>query len=125
MREATAIQVMYQMVSADIGIKRVAEQPDQGPKRDEAESTKVRRPVADLVSQYLREVICVAWAEQRAGSKPSTDWRALREIRQAVLSIEPNEGGQKVRYAAAIESLNHLNELRRMRADAATSKLSG
>ncbi len=123
-REATAIQVMYQMVSADIGLKRVAEQPDQGTTRDGAESTKVRRPIADLVSQYLREVICVAWVEQRAGSKPSADWRALRNIRQVVLSIEPTEEGQKVRYAAAIQSLNHLNELRRMRADAATNQLS-
>ena len=77
------------------------------------------------MSQYLRDVICIAWPEQRAGSKSSTDWRALREIREAVLSIEPNEGGQQVRYAAAIESLNDLNELRRLRADAATSKLSG
>ena len=124
-REAAAIQVLYIMVSANIGSKRLAQQPDQGSKRDEAESTKVGKPVAELVSQYLRDVICVAWPEQRAGSKSSTDWRALREIRQAVLSIEPNEGGQQVRYAAAIESLNHLNELRRLRADAATSKLSG
>jgi hypothetical protein len=42
-----------------------------------------------------------------------------------VLSIEPNEGGQQVRYDAAIESLNDLTELRRLRADAATSQLSG
>ena len=124
-REAAAIQVLYVMVSADIGSKRVAEQLDQGPKRDEAEPTKVRKPVAELVSQYLRDIICVAWVEQRAGSKSSADWRALRDIRQVVLSIEPNEGGQQVRYAAAIESLNHLNELRRLRADAATNKLSG
>ena len=123
-REAAAIQVLYVMVSADIGSKRVAEQQDQGPKRDEAEPTKVRKPVAELVSRYLRDVICVAWVEQRAG-KSSADWRALREVRQAVLSIEPNEGGQQVRYAAAIESLNDLNELRRLRADAATNKLSG
>ncbi len=123
-REAAAIQVLYVMVSADIGSKRVAEL-NQEPKRDEAEPTKVRKPVAELVSRYLQDVICVAWVEQRAGSKSSTDWRALRDIRQVVLSIEPNEGGQQVRYAAAIESLNHLNELRRLRADAATNKLSG
>ena len=124
-REAAAIQVLYVMVSADIGSKRVAQQPDQGPKRDEAEATKVSKPVAELVSQYLRDVICVAWPEQRAGSKSSPDWRGLREIRQVVLSMEPNEGGQQVRYAAAIESLNDLSELRRLRADAATSQLSG
>jgi hypothetical protein len=124
-REAAAIQVLYQMVSADIGTKRVADQPDQAATRDEAEQTRLRKPVAELVSQYLRDVICVAWDEQRAGSKSSSDWRALRNIRQVVLSIEPNEDGQKVRYAAAIQSLNQLNELRRLRADAATSKLSG
>lgn len=124
-REAAAIQVLYIMVSADIGSKRGAEQVDRGPKREEADPTKVRKPVAELVSQYLRDVICVAWPEQRAGSKSSTDWRALREVRQVVLSLEPNEGGQQVRYAAAIESLNDLSELRRLRADAATSKLSG
>ena len=124
-REAAAIQVLYLMVSADIGSKRVAEQLDQGPKRDEAKPTNVQKPVAELVSQYLRDVICVTWPEQRAGSKSSTDWRALRDIRQVVLSIEPNVGGQQVRYAAAIESLNDLSELRRLRADAATNKLSG
>ena len=124
-REAAAIQVLYVMVSAEIGSKRVAQQPEQAPKRDEAEPTKVSKPVAELVSQYLRDVICVAWPEQRAGSKSSPDWRGLREIRQVVLSMEPNEGGQQVRYAAAIESLNDLSELRRLRADAATSQLSG
>ena len=124
-REAAAIQILYQMVSADIGYKRIAEQPTQAPTLDGAEAAKVRKPIADLVSQYLREVICVAWNEQRAGSKPSTDWRALRTLRQAVLSIEPTEDGQQVRYAAAIQSLNHLNELRRLRADAATNRLSG
>ena len=124
-REAAAIQVLYVMVSAEIGSKRVAQQPEQGNKRDETEPTKVWKPVAELVSQYLRDVICVAWPEQRAGSKSSTDWRALREIRQVVLSIEPNGGGEQVRYAAAIESLNDLSELRRLRADAATSQLSG
>ena len=124
-REAAAIQVLYTMVSADIGSKQVAEPLDQAPKSGEVESTKVRKPVAELVSRYLREVICVAWPEQRAGSKASADGRALRAIRQQVLSIEPNEGGQQVRYGAAIQSLNHLNELRRLRADAATDKLSG
>lgn len=123
-REAAAIQVLYTMVSADIGSQRVAQQVDQGSKRDEADPSKVRKPVAQLVSQYLRDVICVAWPEQKAGSKSSTDWRALREIRQVVLSIDPNDGGQQVRYAAAIESLNDVSELRRLRADAATDKLS-
>ena len=124
-REAAAIQVLYVMVSADIGSRRVAQQPDQGPKRDETEPTKVWKPVPELVSQYLRDVICVAWPQQIAGSKSSPDWRALRDIRQVVLGIEPNEGGQQVRYDAAIESLNDLTELRRLRADAATSQLSG
>lgn len=124
-REAAAIQVLYVMVSADIGSRRVERQPDQGPKGDEAEPIKAWKPVAELVSQYLRDVICVAWPQQIAGSKSSPDWRALRDIRQVVLSIEPNEGGQQVRYDAAIESLNDLTELRRLRADAATSQLSG
>jgi hypothetical protein len=124
-REAAAIQVLYQMVSADIGSKPVATPPDSAATRDEAEPVKARKPLAELVSRYLREIICVAWDEQRAGSKPTTDWRALRDIRQVVLSIEPDEGGQEARYAAAIQSLNQVNELRRLRADAATSRLSG
>ena len=124
-REAAAIQVLYTMVSADIGSKRVAETLDQVLKPEEAEATKVGKPVAQLVARYLRDVICVAWVEQRAGTKASADGRALRAVRQQVLSIEPNEGGQQARYTAAIQSLNQLNELRRLRADAATSKLSG
>lgn len=125
-REAAAIQVLYTMVSADIGSKRVAEPLDQVlPKVDETESTRVRKPVAELVARYLRDVICVAWVEQRAGLKASADGRALRAIRQQVLSIEPNEGGQQARYSAAIQSLNQLNELRRLRTDSATGQLSG
>jgi hypothetical protein len=124
-REAAAIQVLYQMVSADIGSKQAAVPADQGAMRDEAEPPKGRKPIAELVSRYLREIICVAWDEQRAGSKPTTDWRALRDIRQVVLSIEPDEGGQEARYAAAIQTLNQVNELRRLRADAAISRLSG
>jgi hypothetical protein len=124
-REAAAIQVLYQMVSADIGSKPVTAPPDPAAARDEAEPVKGRKPIAELMSRYLREIICVAWDEQRAGTKPTTDWRALRDVRQVVLSIEPNEGGQEARYAAAIQTLNQVNELRRLRADAATSKLSG
>ncbi len=124
-REAAAIQVLYTMVSADIGSKRVPEAPDPAAIRDEAEPTKVRKPLAELVSRYLRDVICVSWGEQRAGLKPSADWRGLRDIRQVVLSIEPNEGGQQARYDAAIQSLNQLNELRRLRADASNGSLSG
>lgn len=124
-REAAAIQVLYVMVSADIGTKLVPEAPDLEKIRDDTEPTRVRKPVAELVSRYLRDVICVSWVEQRAGLKPSTDGRGLRDIRQVVLSIEPNEGGQQARYAAAIQSLNQLNELRRLRADAANGRLSG
>jgi hypothetical protein len=124
-REAAAIQVLYLMVSADIGSSRAAGQPDQWTTRNGTEPTKIGKSIAELVSHYLRDVICVVWDEQRAGSKPSADWRALRNIRQVVLGIEPKEDGQQVRYAAAIQSLNHLNELRRLRADAATNKLSG
>ncbi|MGH6622446.1 MAG: hypothetical protein ACREBN_00665 [Burkholderiaceae bacterium] len=124
-REAAAIQVLYTMVSADIGSKRAAEPLDQVPKPEEGDSVKVRKPVAELVARYLRDVICVAWVEQKAGKKASADGRALRAIRQQVLSIEPDVGGQQARYAAAIQSLNQLNELRRLRADAATGRLSG
>lgn len=124
-REAAAIQILYVMVSADIGSKRVPETPDKEAIRDEAEPARVRKPLAELVSRYLRDVICVSWVEQRAGLKPSADWRGLRDIRQVVLSIEPNEGGQQARYDAAIQSLNQLNELRRLRADASNSRLSG
>lgn len=124
-REAAAIQVLYVMVSADIGTRQVPERPDQVMIPEEAESTRTRKPVQELVARYLRDVICVSWIEQRAGLRSSTDGRGLRSIRQVVLSIEPNEGGQQARYAAAIQSLNQLNELRRQRADAANSRLSG
>lgn len=124
-REAAAIQVLYLMVSADIGSHRAAGQPDQGTTRNATEPAKIGKSSGELVSDYLRDVICVVWDEQRAGKKPSADWRALRSIRQVVLNLEPKDDGQQVRYAAAIQSLNQLNELRRLRADAANNKLSG
>jgi hypothetical protein len=49
----------------------------------------------------------------------------LRDIRQVVLNIEPKDDGQQVRYNAAIQSLNQVTELRRLRADAAVGRLSG
>lgn len=124
-REAAAIQVLYLMVSADIGSSRAAEKPDLPAAGNEAGPISTRKPVAELVANYLQDIICVSWPEQRAGVKPSTDWRALRNIRQVVLNVEPKDDGQQVRYAAAIQSLNHVNELRRLRADAAVSRLSG
>jgi hypothetical protein len=124
-REAAAIQVLYLMVSADIGPGRAAEKPDRPVAATEAGPITTRKPVAELVANYLRDVICISWPEQRAGVKPSADWRALRNIRQVVLDIEPRDDGQQVRYAATIQSLNHVNELRRLRADAAVSRLSG
>ena len=124
-REAAAIQVLYLMVSADIGSKQVAVPADQGATRDEVragQGPEAHRGTGVPISarNHLR---CMGRTE--SGSKPTTDWRALRDIRQVVLSIEPDEGGQEARYAAAIQTLNQVNELRRLRADAATSRLSG
>jgi hypothetical protein len=99
-REAAAIQVLYLMVSADIGSHRAAGQPDQGTTRNETDPAKIGKSTRELVSDYLRDVICVVWDEQRAGKKPSADWRALRSIRQVVLSLEPKDDGQQVRDAA-------------------------
>ena len=76
-REAAAIQVLYLMVSADIGSKQVAVPADQGAMRDDAEPAKGRKPIAELVSRYLREVICVCLGrtESRARSPPQTGAR--------------------------------------------------
>ena len=83
-----------------------------------------RTPAAERVDDYLHAVVCKAWGQQRKGEvKPVEDRKALAEIRNVLQSEDPKGEGAKIRYAARIEALNHLSELRRLRVDAANDKL--
>jgi hypothetical protein len=125
-REAAAIQTLYLTVRSEERLGRRTEPPQaQGTGSVQGSDAGGQRPIKALVADYLQAVICKAWVAQRQGGRAREDWDALKKIRQAVLHIDPVDDGQAARYAASIQSLNQLSELRRLRADAANDRLAG
>jgi hypothetical protein len=147
-KEAAAIQTLFLMTRSNfeesgpesIGQSSLPQTALQGGDRTVA---------APLVSDYLSKVICFAWPRYRDGQSTGDnrkalnrdqiapkglgpdgqyfdeDWLALKRVRDGLERIEPSKEGAKIRYAAAIQVLNELSELRRRRDDAADDRLSG
>lgn len=124
-REAAAIQVLYLMVKSDIGAIPGTAPSDAGSAHEGTKSSETKDSLPLLVSDYLQQVVCFSWENQKEGAQPkSEDWKKLRDIRREILKTEPAKDGQKVRYDATIRSINHLSELQRLRSDAANDRLS-
>lgn len=84
-----------------------------------------RAELQQLVREYV-ETIVDGWPRQMAGEKiPRTNTQRIAEIRRTLNAIEPTTEGGKVRYNAAVESLNRLTEQRRLRLDVTETRLSG
>src|SRR5271165_6883490 len=90
--EAAAVGALYRDVSSF---------PD--PNRTELQ--------ADL-RQYLRQVIDVAWPQQRRGIVPQDDGVTLSTLQTHLSRFEPATEGQKVIYAEAYQGFNRIAELR-------------
>jgi hypothetical protein len=66
---------------------------------------------ADL-RQYLRQVIDVAWPQQRRGIVPQDDGVTLSTLQTHLSRFEPATESQKVIYAEAYQGFNRIAELR-------------
>jgi len=66
---------------------------------------------ADL-RQYVRQVIDVAWPQQRKGIVPGGEGDTLTTLQTHLIRLEPATEGQKVIYAEAYRGFNTIAELR-------------
>jgi Protein of unknown function (DUF4239) len=103
--EAAAVGVLYRDVSSF---------PD--PNRAELQ--------ADL-RQYVRQVIDVAWPQQRKGIVPEQDGLTLSTLQSHLSRFEPVTEGQKVIYAAVYRGFNTIAELRGRRLQSVQAGLPG
>ena len=103
--EAAAVGALYRDVSSF---------PD--PNRTELQS--------DL-RQYARQVIDVAWPQQRRGIIPQEEGVTLGALQTHLSQFEPTTDGQKVIYAEAYHGFNHIAELRGRRLQSVHGGLAG
>lgn len=75
----------------------------------------IRKVLQTDLRDYTREVIDVAWPEQRHGIIPKANGENLSHFQQNLISFEPATEGQKILHAEAYKQFNQLVELRRMR----------
>jgi hypothetical protein len=73
---------------------------------------------------YCRDLIDVAWPQQRKGIIPTSSRLTLRKVEDQLDSFEPTTEGQKILHAEAFRQFNQLREQRRMRLESVTSGLS-
>ncbi|MDL9998321.1 DUF4239 domain-containing protein [Variovorax sp. J22P240] len=125
-REAAAVQTLYLIVRPEtsIGLSVVPDKIDNVIARNDTELADLHKSVDRLLGEYVMEVICIAWESQRKGADASSDWRKLRIVRAKLQSFQPQDEGQKVRYASAMQVMNDLSEVRRLRKDAVNDQLT-
>jgi hypothetical protein len=75
--------------------------------------------------QYVRQVIDVAWPQQRRGIVPEYEGVTLSAFQGALSRFEPVTEGQKVIYAEAYRGFNAVAELRGRRLQSVREGLAG
>jgi hypothetical protein len=103
--EAAAVGALYRDVSSF---------PD--PNRTELQS--------DL-RRYTRQVVDVAWPEQRRGVIPQDDGVMLSALQTHLSQFEPTTEAQKTIYAQVYDGFNQIAELRGRRLQSVTGGLAG
>jgi Protein of unknown function (DUF4239) len=104
-QEAAAVGALYRDVSSF---------PD--PNRTELQS--------DL-RQYVRQVIDVAWPQQRRGIVPEDEGVTLSAVQRHLSRFEPATEGEKVIYAEAYRGFTQVAELRGRRLQSVNDGLAG
>jgi hypothetical protein len=79
---------------------------------------------ADL-RQYVRQVIDVAWPQQRRGTVPQDDGVTLSILQTRLSRFEPATEGQKVIYGEAYRGFNRIADLRGRRLQSVREGLPG
>jgi hypothetical protein len=75
--------------------------------------------------QYTRQVIDVAWPQQRRGIVPQSEGATLSAFQSHLVSFEPRTEGQKELYAQVYSGFNRLAELRGRRLQSVREGLPG
>jgi len=83
-----------------------------------------RGRLQDDVRRYTRQVIDVAWPEQRKGIVPTGNVRVIAQLGRDLADFEPRSEGQKALHAECYRQFNELVERRRSRVLGVTEGLS-
>ena len=84
-----------------------------------------RGHLQDDVRRYTRQVIDVAWPQQRKGVIPMGNVRIVADLANDLAAFEPASEGQKALHAETYRQFNELVERRRSRVLGVTQGLSG
>jgi len=84
-----------------------------------------RGHLQDDVRRYTRQVIDVAWPQQRKGIIPMGNVRMVGNLANDLAAFEPASEGQKALHAETYRQFNELVERRRSRVLGVTQGLSG
>jgi hypothetical protein len=75
--------------------------------------------------QYVRQVIDIAWPQQRKGIVPEDEGATLSDLQVHLSRFEPATEGQKVIYAEAYHGFNRIAEFRGRRLQSVHEGLGG
>ena len=84
----------------------------------------IRAELQKGLAAYCRDVINVAWPQQRKGVIPTGARAILRNVEDRLASFEPATQGQAALHAEAFRQFNQLREERRTRLDSVRTGLS-
>jgi Protein of unknown function (DUF4239) len=87
----------------------------------EAKGNEIR----DDVSRYVSVVIDEEWPIQRAGRVPDQGWKPLRELDNAIATIQPRNLGEAMIEAELLKSWNELYRARSSRLSAVEGHIPG
>jgi hypothetical protein len=85
----------------------------------------VRSELQKGLASYCRDVIDVAWPQQKKGIISTSGRPILRKLEDQLAGFEPATQGQMVLHAEAFRQFNVLREQRRTRLDSVRMGLSG
>jgi len=85
----------------------------------------IRSKLQEGLKEYCRDVISVAWPQQRKGIISLSGRLILRRVEDQLTSFEPSTHGQMTLHAEAFRQFNQLREERRARLDSVRTGLSG
>ena len=84
-----------------------------------------RSQMQQELRSYVDYVIHQAWPLQRKGQVPRGGVDCINRFQATLTAFEPTTEGQKILHAEALRAFNNLIEARRLRLDAARTRLPG
>ena len=84
-----------------------------------------RTQLRQTLREYTDYIIHQAWPLQQRGNVPAGGVEIMNRFQGILIGFEPATEGQKILHAEALHAYNRLVETRRMRLDAAGTRLPG